>query len=115
MSSPSAADSLWKDPRYLLLWSSTLMSGLGGQIAGLATALLAAVVLQATPAQIGALGAVGAVPAVLLMLPAGVWLDRVRKLPVYIGGELVTAKAPISAATPATTPAITSVMSRPLR
>lgn len=91
MSSPSAADSLWKDPRYLLLWSSTLISGLGGQIAGLATALLAAVVLQATPAQIGALGAVGAVPAVLLMLPAGVWLDRVRKLPVYIGGELVTA------------------------
>jgi hypothetical protein len=28
------------------------------------------------------------VPFVLLSLPSGVWLDRVRKLPVYVAGEL---------------------------
>ena len=27
------------------------------------------------------------VPFVLFSLPAGVWLDRVKKLPVYIAGE----------------------------
>jgi MFS family permease len=32
-------------------------------------------------------------PFVLFSLPAGVWLDRVRKLPVYIGGETLLAVA----------------------
>ena len=33
------------------------------------------------------------VPFVLFSLPAGVWLDRVRKLPVYVVGELSIACA----------------------
>jgi MFS family permease len=33
------------------------------------------------------------VPFVLFSLPSGVWLDRVRKLPVYIAGELTLAVA----------------------
>jgi MFS family permease len=41
----------------------------------------------ATPTQMGLLTAMEIVPFVLFSLPAGVWLDRVRKLPVYIAGE----------------------------
>jgi len=53
----------------------------------LALPLTAAVLLHATPTQMGLLTTVEILPFVLLSLPAGVWLDRVRKLPVYIGGE----------------------------
>jgi MFS family permease len=62
----------------------------------LALPLTAAVLLQATPTQMGVLTALEVVPFVLLSLPAGVWLDRVRKLPVYVAGELAIAAAAAS-------------------
>jgi MFS family permease len=84
-------DDLWRNPSYRRLWLSILLSSFSGQITTLALALTAAVVLQATPTQIGMLGAVGALPFILFALPSGVWLDRVRKLPVYVAGEAVMA------------------------
>jgi len=83
--------SLWRDKAYRRLWLSLLSSGFAGQIAGVALSLTAATLLHASPAQMGILGAMAAIPFTLFMLPAGVWLDRVRKLPVYVGGELVMA------------------------
>jgi MFS family permease len=44
----------------------------------------------------GMLIAIEVVPFVLLSLPAGVWLDRVRKLPVVVAGELLIAVAAAS-------------------
>jgi len=49
------------------------------------------VLLQASPTQMGRLTAIEILPFVLFSLPAGVWLDRVRKLPVYIAGETTLA------------------------
>ena len=57
----------------------------------LALPLTAAVLLHATPTQMGLLTAMEIAPFVLFSLPSGVWLDRVRKLPVYIGGEVALA------------------------
>ena len=57
----------------------------------LALPLTAAVLLHATPTQMGALTAIQILPFVLLSLPSGVWLDRVRKLPVYVVGESIVA------------------------
>jgi MFS family permease len=62
----------------------------------LALPLTAAVLLQATPTQMGLLTAIELLPFLLLSLPSGVWLDRVRKLPVYVVGELLVAAAAIS-------------------
>jgi MFS family permease len=53
--------------------------------------LTAVVLLHATPTQMGLLGAMELLPFVLLSLPAGVYLDRIHKLPVYIAGELLMA------------------------
>ncbi len=65
----------------------------------LALPLTAAVLLHATPSQMGILTAMELAPFVLLSLPAGVWLDRVRKLPVYVLGEgliaLILASVPL--------------------
>ena len=82
---------LLRDATYRRLFGSILISSLGGQVSMLALPLTAAVLLKATPTQMGLLTAAEILPFVLLSLPVGVWLDRVRKLPVYIAGELVLA------------------------
>jgi len=86
-----APTDLLRDPVYRRLWTSILISSLGGQITLLAIPLTAAALLDASPTQMGWLTAMETVPFALFSLPAGVWLDRVRKLPVYIYGELMLA------------------------
>ena len=88
-----APDDLLRDKVYRRLFTSVLASSFGGQITMLALPLTAAVLLHATPTQMGLLTAMEIAPFVLLSLPSGVWLDRVRKLPVYIAGELTIAAA----------------------
>ena len=85
------SDSLFRIPGYARLWGSILLSNLGGQITMIVLPLTAVVLLHATPTQMGLLGAMELLPFVLLSLPAGVYLDRIRKLPVYIAGELLMA------------------------
>lgn len=86
-----APNDLLRDAVYRRLWTSILISSFGGQVTMLALPLTAAVLLNATPTQMGLLTAMEIVPFVLLSLPSGVWLDRVRKLPVYLIGELTLA------------------------
>jgi MFS family permease len=92
------ADDLLRDRAYRRLWTSILISSLGGQVTMLALPLTAAALLHASPTQMGVLVACEIAPFVLLSLPSGVWLDRVRKLPVYIAGEaslaLIVASVP---------------------
>ncbi len=85
------AGDLLHNPTYRRLWTSILISSLGGQVTMLALPLTAAVLLHATPTQMGWLTAMEIVPFVLFSLPAGVWLDRVRKLPIYVLGEFALA------------------------
>jgi MFS family permease len=86
-----APDDLLRDRLYRRLWLSILISSFGGQITMLAIPLTAAVLLQASPTQMGLLTAMEIAPFVLFSLPSGVWLDRVRKLPVYVTGEFLIA------------------------
>jgi MFS family permease len=94
------ADDLLRDAVYRRLWTSILISSFGGQVTMLALPLTAAVLLHATPTQMGVLTAMEVLPFVLFSLPSGVWLDRVRKLPVYITGEsllaVVVASVPLA-------------------
>lgn len=86
-----APNDLLRDPTYRRLWSSILISSFGGQVTLLALPLSAAVLLRASPTQMGILTAAEMAPYMLFSLPAGVWLDRRRKLPVYVQGELTIA------------------------
>ena len=91
---------LLRDAAYRRLWTSILISSFGGQVTMLALPLTAAVLLHASPTQMGLLTAMEILPFVLFSLPAGVWLDRVRKLPIYVFGEsllaLVVASVPFA-------------------
>ena len=95
-----APDDLLRDATYRRLWTSILISSFGGQVTMLALPLTAAVLLHATPTQMGLLTAMEVAPFVLFSLPSGVWLDRVRKLPVYVIGEsllaLIVASVPLA-------------------
>ena len=82
MTSKLPPGDLLRDAVYLRLWSSILTSAFAHQVMMLALPLTAAVLLHATPTQMGLLTAIELLPFLLFSLPAGMWLDRVRKLPV---------------------------------
>lgn len=80
---------LLRDITYRRLWSSILISSFGAQITMLALPLTAAILLNASATQMGTLTFMEIFPLVILSLPTGVWLDRVKKLPVYIIGQIM--------------------------
>ncbi len=79
---------LWRRPDFLRLWTSMTITAFGAQITNLALPLTAAVLLHATPMQMGVLVALETLPFALVSLHAGVLLDRVRKLPIVILADL---------------------------
>jgi MFS family permease len=85
------ADDLLRDGTYRRLWVSIFISSFGGQVTMLALPLTAALLLHATPTQMGVLTAMEVLPFALFSLPSGVWLDRMRKLPIYVWGEVLLA------------------------
>ena len=73
---------LWTNHHFLRLWASDTISVFGGEITKLALPLTAALLLSASPTQMGLLVAMEVLPFGLFSLLAGVWLDRHRKLPL---------------------------------
>ncbi|RKS73893.1 putative MFS family arabinose efflux permease [Motilibacter peucedani] len=78
-----------RDFRLLLLGQTT--SQLGTQVSGVAVPLLAVLVLDASPFELGLVSASATVSFALVGLPAGAWLDRVRRRPVLVACDLVRA------------------------
>ena len=78
---------------YRRLWVGETVSQFGSQVSLLAIPYIATVVLQVTPFEVALLGAVQFLPFLLFALPAGVWVDRLRRRPILISGDLVRAVA----------------------
>jgi MFS family permease len=79
---------LWRSRDFRKLWLSLTVTSFGAQITNLALPLTAALLLHATPLQMGILVALETLPFALVSLHAGVLLDRVRKLPVVIAANV---------------------------
>jgi MFS family permease len=77
-----------RDPEFLKLWVGQSISMTGSQVSLLALPLIAAVLLDAGPVQMGVLRALDFAPVLLIGLPAGAWLDTVRRRPVMIAADL---------------------------
>ena len=94
---------LWRQADFLKLWAGETISLLGSQVTLLAIPLLAAITLEATPIQMGTLGTLQYIPWLLVGLPAGAWVDRLRRRPIMIaadlGRALLLALIPIAALT----------------
>ena len=76
---------------FLMLWSAATVSVVGSQVTLIALPFIALTMLHATVFEVSLLAAVEMVPFLLFTLPAGAWLDRVRRRPVLIAADLVRA------------------------
>jgi MFS family permease len=70
------------------LWTAQTISVFGSTITREALPLVAILTLAATPAQVGLLAALSMVPVLVVGLPAGVWVDRLRRRPILLGADL---------------------------
>jgi len=84
---------LWRNADFVRLWSSLTITHFGGQITFLALPLTAALLLDATPLEMGVLTALESVPFALFGLFAGVLVDRAPKLPIIIWADVGRAAA----------------------
>ena len=85
---------LRENPRFRRFWLGQSVSLLGDQVTVIALPLVAVLVLDATPAQMGYLFAVELAPNLLFSLHAGAWVDRRgRKRQLMIATDLGRALA----------------------
>jgi len=87
---------LWGHRDFLRLWAGQTISQFGSQISALALPLVAIIILEASAFQVALLGTVELLPFLLFALPAGVWVDRLRKRPLLVIGDLGRAAALLS-------------------
>jgi MFS family permease len=66
------------------LWSADAISQVGSQVTLLALPFAAILVLHASAFELGVLSACASLPFLLIGLPAGVWVDRLRRRPIMV-------------------------------
>jgi len=93
---------LLRDPDFLKLWTAGTVSFFGWPITGLAIPLAAVSVLGAGPVEMGYLNAAGTLAFIVLGLPAGVIVDRMKRRKLVIALEILSGSVillvPIAAA-----------------
>lgn len=98
MTAPATAmrRSLFRQPDFLKLWIGDTISQFGTQVSLLAIPIIGAAILNVPPEQFALLGFFEFLPFILISLPAGVWVDRMRRRPILIAGDLVRAASLLS-------------------
>ena len=86
---PAAAPpSILRNADFVRLWIAESISQFGTQISLLALPLVAVSLLQATPFEVALLATIEFLPFILFSLPAGAWVDRLRRRPILILGDV---------------------------
>ncbi|WP_329535886.1 MFS transporter [Streptomyces sp. NBC_01450] len=81
---------------FRLLWVGESVSGLGNSVTAVALPLIAVEVLDADSTAVGLLAAAVWLPWLLVGLPVGAWVDRIRKRPLMMACDLVAGAALLS-------------------
>ncbi|MGW2544641.1 MFS transporter [Kitasatospora sp. NPDC001574] len=84
-------ESPWRLPDFRTLFTATALAQLGTNIGYVALPLIAVTALDASPGQVGALATLSTLAFLLIGLPAGAWVDRMRHRRVLIVADLVKA------------------------
>lgn len=85
---PRSRLGLLRHADFRRLWIAETISQFGTQISLLGVPLVAIALLDATPFQVALLGTVEFLPFVLFSLPAGAWIDRLRRRPILIAADV---------------------------
>jgi MFS family permease len=88
---PAASTTLWRHRDFRRLWAGDTVSQFGTMVTLIALPLLAVKTLHATPFQVGLLTTCETLAFLLVGLPAGAWVDRLRRRDVLIVGDLLRA------------------------
>lgn len=94
--SAQARPSLIRNVEFLKLWTAETVSVFGSQISQLAIPVVAVLILRVSPFEVALLGTIEFLPFILFTLPAGAWVDRLRRRPIMIVGDLGRAVALVS-------------------
>ncbi len=81
--------SLWRHVDFMKLWTGESVSQLGTQITLIAFPLTAILLLHANAFEVGLLSTFEFLPFILFGLPAGVWVDRMRRRRIMIVADIV--------------------------
>ncbi len=81
------AGGLWDNADFVRLWAGQSISELGSQVSQLAIPIVAAIALHASPIVFSLLAVFGFLPFILFALPAGAWVDRMRRRRILIVGD----------------------------
>jgi MFS family permease len=87
---------LFRHRDFLSLWGAETISQFGSQVSFLALPLVAILALDESAFEVAALTSVTFLPFLLFTLPAGVWVDRLRRRPILVLGDLGRAAALLS-------------------
>ena len=79
---------LLRHPNFARLWGAATVSLFGTQVSQIAIPFIAAVLLDASAAEVGLLTTIEFLPFLLFTLPAGVWVDRFPKRRILVLGDL---------------------------
>ncbi|GII53581.1 MFS transporter [Planotetraspora thailandica] len=90
------SNSAWENPGFRALFTATTLSQLGVNISYVAVPLAAVSALHAGPGQVGALAALSTAAFLLIGLPAGAWVDRMRHRRVLITADVARAGLSLS-------------------
>jgi MFS family permease len=80
--------SLWRNADFLRLWSAQTVSQFGTQITLLALPLAAILILDASATEVAVLAALEWLPWLLISLPVGALVDRMRRRPVLVLADI---------------------------
>lgn len=83
--------SLFRHADFRRLWVADTISQVGTQVTVIALPLVAVLFLDATTFQVGLLTAAQFAAFLLVGLPAGAWVDRMRRRPVLVAADLARA------------------------
>lgn len=93
---PAQKAGLWQHRDFLSLWGAETISQFGTQVSLLALPLVAILVLEESAFRVAALTSIEFLPFLLFTLPAGVWVDRLRRKPILVLGNVGRAVALLS-------------------
>ena len=85
--------SVWKNLNFQRLWIGESLSQLGENLGTLAIPVIAVIMLHATAQEVGYLTAAQQLAFLVIGLPVGAWVDRMRKRRVMIAADAVRALA----------------------
>lgn len=88
---PAQAASPWRNRDFRWLFAGTAASQLGFQIGYVVLPLVAVLALDASTGQVGLLATMSTVAFLLIGLPAGAWVDRMRRRRLMVAADLVRA------------------------